>query len=199
VPILAGLCFLCSNRAGPGHIRHLDYGRVTLAEFDPDGRARGVTGAMTRIEHDLGQAGIPVLLADDLQAARWRKLVWNMPFNGLSVILRASTSELMENEHTRALAEAVMHEVQAGARACGKDIDDLFVARMLEDTVRMTPYRTSMIIDYDERRPMEVEAIYGNPLRTGEAAGARLPLIGALYRQLKFLDAHNLAPAEKTP
>jgi 2-dehydropantoate 2-reductase len=55
----------------------------------------------------------------------------------------------------------------------------------------MTPYRTSMKIDYDEARPLEVEAIIGNPLRVATAAGANLPLMGMLYQQLKFLDAKN--------
>jgi 2-dehydropantoate 2-reductase len=41
------------------------------------------------------------------------------------------------------------------------------------------------------KRPLEVETMFGNPLRTAAAAGADLPLIGMLYRQLKFLDAKN--------
>ena len=40
---------------------------------------------------------------------------------------------------------------------------------------------------------MEVEAIYGNPLRAGQHAGARMPLVETLYRQLKFLDERNRA------
>jgi 2-dehydropantoate 2-reductase len=44
-----------------------------------------------------------------------------------------------------------------------------------------------MKIDYDEKRPMEVEAIHGAPLRAAAAAGVDLPLLRALYYQLKFL------------
>jgi 2-dehydropantoate 2-reductase len=58
----------------------------------------------------------------------------------------------------------------------------------------MTPYRTSMQIDYDERRPMEVETMFGNPLRATQEAGAKSPLIEQLYYQLKFLDARNTTP-----
>ena len=84
-----------------------------------------------------------------------------------------------------------MWEIVADARACGVPVEDGVVGKMLDHTAKMTPYRTSMKIDYDERRPMEVEAIYGNPLRAAEAAGAKSPLIGLLYRQLQFLDAAN--------
>ena len=57
----------------------------------------------------------------------------------------------------------------------------------------MTPYRTSMKIDYDEHRPLEVEAIFGNPLRAVQRTEAASPLLEQLYHQLKFLDARNVA------
>jgi 2-dehydropantoate 2-reductase len=36
--------------------------------------------------------------------ARWRKLVWNIPFNGLTVVLNATTDHLMNNPETKELA-----------------------------------------------------------------------------------------------
>jgi len=59
---------------------------------------------------------------------------------------------------------------------------------MLDHTVKMTPYRTSMKIDFDEHRSMEIEAIFGNPLRAAQAAGAASPILETLYRQLQFLN-----------
>jgi 2-dehydropantoate 2-reductase len=165
--LLAGLAFLCSNKTGPGQIHHLDYGYVRLAEL-----GGGITERMRRLAADFEQAGIPVTLAADLAAARWHKLVWNIPYNGLSVLLNATTTELMASPWLRQLVEDLMHEVVAGAAAGGGHIEESFVQKMLVDTARMKPYRTSMKIDHDSGRPMEVEAIFGNPLRAAEAAGA---------------------------
>lgn len=178
--IMAGLAFLCSNKVGPGHIHHLDYGYVRFADF-----SGGITERLRQVAGDFERAGIPVTLAEDLVSARWHKLVWNIPYNGLSVVLNANTAELMAQPDTRALVEALMREVVAGAAACGRRIEDSFVAKMLADTEQIKPYRTSMKIDFDEGRPMEVEAIFGNALR---AAGVPLPRLETLYRQLKFLD-----------
>jgi len=193
--VVGGLCFLCSNKVGPGHIRHLDYGFVTLGEFSPAGRPAGVTETMRAIAADLEAAGIEIHLAEDLVLARWKKLVWNVPFNGLSVVLDAMIDELMADEHTRGLAEALMREVAAAAGAVGRPIGDDFIRHMLDLTARMTPYRTSMKIDCERKQPMEVEAIFGEPLRAARRAGADCPRIEALYRQLKFIDARNLAAA----
>jgi 2-dehydropantoate 2-reductase len=186
--VLGGLCFLCSNKIGPGHIRHLDYGLVTVGEFS----IRGATERLRAIAADFERAAIPVQLAEDLAVARWQKLVWNIPFSGLSVILDATTAELMGDAHARRLAELIMREVVAGANACGVALSGDVVTRMLENTAKMKPYRASMKIDYDERRPMEVEAIFGNPLRAIESRGASAPVLETIYRQLKFLDERNL-------
>jgi 2-dehydropantoate 2-reductase len=189
--VMGGLCFLCSNKVGPGHICHLDYGEITLGEYTPNYQVGGITERMCQIADDFERAGISIKLAEDLRFARWQKLVWNIPYNGLSVVLDATTNELMANQYTRSLVEQLMREVVAGAARCDRIIPDCFIQTMLDYTEKMTPYRTSMKIDYDEKRPLEVEAIFGNPLRVTSAAGTDLPLISMLYRQLKFLDARN--------
>ncbi|MEI8316042.1 MAG: putative 2-dehydropantoate 2-reductase [Verrucomicrobiota bacterium] len=185
--VVSGLSFLCSNRVGPGHIRHLDYCHVALGEF----ATRSVSNRLRAIAVDFERAGIPVQLLDDFRVARWNKLVWNIPYNGLSVILNATTAELMAQTSTRQLCEQLMWEIVADARTCGVPVEDTIVAKLLNHTEKMTPYRTSMKIDFDEHRPMEVEAIYGNPLRAAQAAGAKSPLVETIYRQLTFLDAAN--------
>ena len=185
--VFGGLCFICSNRVGPGHIRHLDYGSVRMGEFAADGRPVGIADTLRGIGADFQRAGIDVGLMEDLPLARWEKLVWNIPFNGLSVVLDADTSALIADPDALALVEGLMAEVVRGAAACGRTIPADFIGRMLEMTREMTPYRASMKIDYDEKRPMEVEAIHGAPLRAAAAAGVDLPLLRALYYQLKFL------------
>lgn len=190
--VMAGLCFLCSNKVGPGHIRHLDYGYITLADYADDGRPAGVTDRMRDIGDDFQAAGIAVRFVDDLVLARWRKLIWNVPFNGLSVVLDAATDALMADEHTRGLAERLMREVAAAARAAdGRTIDDDFIQGQLADTARMAPYRPSMLLDRRAGRAMEVEAIFGAPLRAARDARCPTPALDVLYRQLKFLDARR--------
>ncbi|MEH1771278.1 putative 2-dehydropantoate 2-reductase [Nostoc sp.] len=188
VSIIGGLCFLCSNKVGAGHIRHLDYGQITIGGYASDYDPTGITDKMRQIADDLKSAGISMELAEDLLLGRWKKLVWNIPYNGLSVILNARTDELMSYVHTRKLVEQLMYEVAAGSKSCGRIIPDSFIETMLDYTVNMKPYRTSMKIDYDERRPLEVEAIFGNPLRKAQAADVDLPQISCIYQQLKFLD-----------
>ncbi len=195
--VVGGLCFLCSYKVGPGHICHLDYGTITLGEYAQNYKAMGVTDRLHQIARDFQLAKIPIKMSEDLLLSRWKKLVWNIPYNGLSVVLDARTDELMANPDTLILVKEMMGEVVAGAKICDRIIPDDFISQMLEYTQKMKPYRTSMKIDYDESRPLEVEAIFGNPIRVAQQAGIKLPQIEVVYRMLKFVDFQR-QEAEKT-
>ena len=189
--LIGGLCFVCSNKVGAGKIRHLDYGTITIGQYFPNNQPAGITEQMHKIAQDFKQANIPIELSEDLLLARWKKLVWNIPYNGLSVILNAKTDEIMANTDTRFLVEKLMWEVAAGAKSCGRIIDAGFIQKMLDHTEKMKPYLTSMKLDYDRKKPLEIEAIVGNPLQMAKDSGVDLPMISLLYRQLKFLDSRN--------
>ena len=191
VHVIGGLCFLCSNKVAPGHIHHLDYGQITLGEYTSNYQSTGITKKMQEIAADFENAGISIELLEDLLLGRWKKLVWNIPYNGLSVILDGRTDELMTDIYTRQLVESLMWEVVAGAKSTGRIIPESFIQTMLDYTVKMKPYRTSMKIDFDEKRPLEIEAIFGNPLRKAAAEGVNLQQIRCLYQQLKFLDLRS--------
>ncbi len=190
--VMGGLCFLCASKVGPGHIRHLDYGYITLAEYDSQARPRGITERMRAIGGDFKSAGIRIQYAEDLVLARWKKLIWNVPFNGLSVVLNTTTDRIMANEHSRALAEGLMREVAAAARAAAeRKIEESFIRSQLDDTARMAPYSPSMLLDCRAGRPMEIEAIFGAALGAAATAKCPVPRIETLYRLLKFMDEGN--------
>jgi 2-dehydropantoate 2-reductase len=190
-PVLGGMCFVCTTKVGPGHVHHLDFGAVTLGEHTADGRPAGVTPAVEAVAADLRAAGVPAHGLDDLATGRWQKLVWNIPYNGLSVVLDAGTDELMADPSARALVRDLMGEVIGGATACGHPIPDRFADDMLTATDAMKPYRTSMKHDHDAGRPLEIDAIYEAPLAAAEAAGFPMARTGAVARQLHFLDGRK--------
>jgi 2-dehydropantoate 2-reductase len=191
--VIGGLCFICSHKIAPGEIDHLNYGGITLLEYAPEYRCCGITERMRQIAEDFTSAGIAIDLADDLLLARWQKLVWNIPFNGLSVVLNANTDKIIASPEIRELVFEIMQEVALGAAACDRVISPDFLHERIDRTKKLQSYRPSMKIDYDERRPLEIEAILGTPLRIASNAGVKLPHIAMLYRQLKFLDAQNRA------
>ncbi|MGE8060004.1 putative 2-dehydropantoate 2-reductase [Pseudomonas sp. NPDC089547] len=188
--LLGGLCFICVNRHAPGVIRHQALGAVNLGYHSgpaSDGGAEVVREGAGLFE----AAGIDSQAMPNLELARWQKLVWNVPYNGLSVLLAASTTPLMANSHSRDLIQALMAEVVQGAAACGHVLPEGYAEHLFQVTERMPDYWPSMYHDYALMRPLELQAIYAEPLARARAAGLHLPRMEMLYQALGFLDSND--------
>ncbi|MBN2525563.1 MAG: putative 2-dehydropantoate 2-reductase [Deltaproteobacteria bacterium] len=189
--VMGALCFICAEKIAPGTIRHMDYGHFMLGQFCRNSDGAGITAAVRRIADDFICAGVTVKPETNLGLARWKKLVWNIPFNGLSVALNASTKALMNSSVTASLAKTIMEEVVGGANACGFNLERTFVDEMLAATSAMTDYRPSMKVDFEQGRELETEYIFKNPLDAASASGYPMPSVAMLYKELLFLNERN--------
>ncbi len=180
--IVAGLAFICSAKTDPGHIRHQCYGSINLGNYScPDERFRAILA-------DIQAAGIQAAEVPYLEA-RWKKAVWNMPFNGMTVALNTSTDKLLQQPSTRQLIYDQMMEVIGAANALG--IDTLtadFADKMMQMTDDMVPYSPSMKLDFDFHRPMEIEYLYTRPIAEARKAGFLMPKLTMLEAELKFIE-----------
>ena len=194
--IIGGLCFIYANKPNPGHIQHLGYGKLVLGAYEAQDGLRSATPRVEAIAADFKQANIAVETTEDLPMARWRKLVWNVPYNSLSVILNATTGEMMADDGVRSLIATLMEEVVAIANAWGdrfspgmnRHIPENLIEQMLNITAEVSTYHTSMKVDYDNKKPLEIKAILGEPLRVAKRLNVAVPAMTMLYQQLAFLD-----------
>lgn len=81
-----------------------------------------------------------------------------------------------------------MTEVQTLAKADGYILTDDDIQRNITDTQNMAPYKTSMLLDYENRRPLETEAILGNAVRFAAKKGILVPRLETLYACLGMVD-----------
>jgi len=189
--VLGAMCFMCCHKVGPGHIVHVDAGAITLGEYRDDGRPAGITTTLQRTVDAFRTAGVTATPAVDLEIGRWQKLVWNIAFNGLSVVLDTDTAGIVNDPSNRRMAELIMHEVVNAAQACGHGFDESFSDQMLATTEQMVAYLPSMKEDYDAGRPLELDAIYAAPVAAANAAGVPMPRTEVLLSELRRLDDAN--------
>ena len=183
VQLAAGLAFICSAKTEPGRVNHQCYGSINLANYS----CRDET-LMETVVAEFREAGIETGFVE-YHEARWKKAVWNMPFNGMTVALHAQTDELLKNPSTRQLIRDQMMEVIGAAQHLGvKNVDEAFVEKMIQMTDEMTPYSPSMRLDYDFHRPMEIHYLYTRPIEIAREAGYRMPKLEMLEAELKFLE-----------
>ena len=179
--VLGGLCFVCINRLAAGHVRHSAGGRVSLGEWQVDGRGRAA-----ELARRFKAAGIPSEAVANLAHSQWEKLVWNVPFNGLAVAEGGVTTDiLLASSDTQAEIRALMAEVIAAARAQGLPLADDLIESNISRTLPMGPYRPSSLIDFLDGQEVEVGPIWEEPLRRGQQAGVAMPRLEHLLGRIQ--------------
>lgn len=179
--VCGGLCFVGINRIAPGNIRHTAGGKLVIGEF-----AKGAPGRAEAMAERFRQAKIPASAVDDLAMAQWEKLIWNVPFNGLSVAEGGvMTDVLLADPDIEAEIRKLMHEVVAAARAQGIALDEGLVEWNITRTRAMAAYRPSTMIDFTEGRELELAPIWEEPLRRARAAGVAMPTLEKLLERMK--------------
>ena len=180
--VLGGLCFVCINRLSAGEIVHSGGGMVTVGEPEE-------TGVLSQLPELFGEK-VELRTTDNLAQAQWRKLVWNIPFNGLCVREGGiDTEALLALPGMEGEVVFLMREVQAAGQALGCDISDRFLQNQVELTRPMGAYKPSSMLDFVNGYPLEVEAIWGEPVRRAEEVGVKVPRMKELYETIRGMDS----------
>ena len=134
------------NQSGIINVSH--DGMVKLAAYNPSCDIENVA-AIFKL------AGVQVELASDHLLIRWQKLLWNIPFNGLSVLHNMTADKLVKE--CASLVNALTSEIISIAQAYDRVISLEYVEQLMSATRAMTDYKPSMLIDYERKKPLEIE------------------------------------------
>jgi 2-dehydropantoate 2-reductase len=183
--LAAGLAFICAAKTEPGIVDHQAQGSINIGNYSCKDRT-----VMNNMILEMKAAGIKVAEVE-YHEARWRKAIWNMPFNGMTVALDTNTDALLSNPDTMRLIHDLMLEVIDGARACGVSIGHEYADKLIAYTQAMPPYLPSMKLDYDFHRPMEIYYLYTRPIEEARKAGYEMPKLSMLEAELKFKERNR--------
>lgn len=183
--LAAGMAFICAAKNEPGVVDHLDLGLLQVACYNAHEQR------VAAMVEEMNQAELKAKMVD-YQEARWRKALWNMPFNGLSVALNAQTNELVNNPHTCQLLREMMQEVLNAAQAMGvKELSMDDAESLIQMTKSMKPYSPSMKLDWENHRPMELKYLYTRPIEIAAEKGVNMSHMRMLEAQLHFMEAQR--------
>jgi 2-dehydropantoate 2-reductase len=189
--VLAGITRIGSTLVEPGVItqpttdRAIEFGNL-------DGQAQSQVEAVRRL---LTEAEIPAVVSADIQKSLWEKLVFISAFSGLSTLMRLTVAEVLAQAPTRELYRTVMQETAAVAWAESINVAPDIVERTMHylDTSG-DPGESSMAVDFQHRRRIEVEAVHGAVVRHGQRVQVPTPVNATLYGALVVMDQYNRQP-----
>jgi len=200
--VMGGLCFVSLNRIEPGVVRHFAHGKIILGEYRrwPEPRTHDIAGMFRH-------AGVPCEVSTDIERTHWQKLVWNIPFNGLGVAAAAGwdavergsveqneplgsilpSDALLADPKWEGKVRGLMAETIATANALNHAIEPEYAEFEVQRTHKMGAYRASTLIDFDLRRPLELESLFLFPQSEARRAGVSTPHLDGLCRVLTGL------------
>jgi 2-dehydropantoate 2-reductase len=181
--LLSSLAFVAVGRGAPGQVNHLSLGSLIMGRYPA-----GVTPAAQALAAAFEAGKVPCKLTENVIGARWQKAVWNAVFNPISILGGVlDTNAMLRTDADVAFARSAMQEVCDVAQAAGHPQSPNLVEQMLATTRAMPAYKSSMALDYENRRPMEIEAIIGNTVRAARKLGVATPNLDAIYALAKMV------------
>jgi 2-dehydropantoate 2-reductase len=168
----------------PGVVLHLEGTRFAIGE--PDGAK---SERCRRLADSFIKAGLRCPIRTNIRHDIWVKLMGNVAYNPISALTRATLIEIVQCPETRALASAIMREVDAVATKLGIDMG-VTIEQRLEGAEKVGHHKTSMLQDIESEKPTELEAIAGAIIELGDKLGLDLPNTKSVYACVKLLEHH---------
>jgi 2-dehydropantoate 2-reductase len=181
--VLGGVCHVCVSRPEPGLALNLSGGNIRFSDLTGGDtpRARSLAALFEK-------AGLTCSVAPSVGSARWYKLVWNIPFNGLSITAGGiDTAQILADPKLYQETLALMDEVMQASAALGFAQDPDHPRKEIARTRKMGAYQPSSLLDYLAKKRVELDSIWGEPLRCGTAVGVFMPKLTGMYAKLKQL------------
>ncbi|MCP3939921.1 MAG: 2-dehydropantoate 2-reductase [Desulfobacteraceae bacterium] len=185
--VISGLAYITVNKIAPATINHQANGWLVIGKY-PNGISKK-TKLLSKI---FNEAGVQCTLEKDINLARWKKLIWNASYNVISVLGGGlTTKEMTQSKEINSLITGIMKEVILLADKSGYKIDESLIDEYINFTSKMPANKTSMLLDYENKRPMEVEAILGNTIKMAKKINMAVPHLESLYPLLKTINQKN--------
>ncbi len=186
--IVGGIVYPATELVSPGVVRVIEGNRFSLGE--PDGSRSERVDALSRT---LMNAGFKAPVARDIRSELWVKLWGNLSFNPLSALTHATLEEICRFPESRALVETMMREAQAVGEKLGV-VFKVSLDKRIAGAEAVGAHKTSMLVDVEQGRAVELEALVGSVVELGRITGTPTPSIDAIYAATKLL-ARTLAAA----
>jgi len=168
----------------PGRVRGEGEARVVLGVW-PDG-VRGAADPYLAqaMGERLERTGVPVVVTSKIEVELWRKLMINVAMNPLSALTRLDTGVLSRDAAFAGAVVQMMRETQEVGVAAGVALTSRDVEEMATLIRGFDPIKTSMLVDLEKGRPLELSGLSGALLRRAAAHGVAVPMVALVHELL---------------
>ncbi|MFM9889146.1 MAG: ketopantoate reductase family protein [Rickettsiales bacterium] len=174
--------YLAGTLIRPGYVHYVPEleRRLALGEIDGTTSAR-----VERLAAMLGDAGFAPVVTPNIREPMWHKLWGNIAFNPISALTHGTIDQLAEDYNDIDLLTSVMNEARNIADKLGITLAQTTKSRVAA-AAKMRGHKTSMLVDLEQGRACEIEAIVGAVREIGKWMEESTPYLNALYSLVKL-------------
>jgi 2-dehydropantoate 2-reductase len=189
--VLGGTTYVATALEAPGLIVQTGVHRSIIF-----GEVRGALTAISprvqEVADVFATADIQVTPVADARTPLWDKFVYLVPFSGFTGAARLPIGFIWKYPHVREMFYAAAREVAAIAAAEGVALSPDRWETLDEYMTNIPPTtRSSLLIDLEQGKRIEVEALQGVAVRRARAHGVAVPIVSTLYAALKAWEPGN--------
>ena len=183
--VLGGAAYIAAAVEAPGLIVQTGtHARVVLGEVFATGAT--VSARVAAIRDAFAGAGIEVDAVADARVPLWEKFIYLSPFAGFTGASRLAIGGIWTFPHVQAMFYEACREVERVARAEGVAVSPETLKKIEGYMATLPPStRSSLLIDLQQGKKIEVEALQGSVVRRGKKTGVPTPIHATLYAVLK--------------
>ncbi len=183
---LGGTTYVATALEAPGLIVHTgEHRRIVFGEVF--GQLPRVSDRVSRIHEAFAAADIQSYAVGDGRVPIWEKFIFLVSLAAFTGAARLPIGPVWSDPFTKAQFLAGCREIEALARAEGVPVADDVVDRIVPYVDKIPgSMRSSLLIDLQQGKRIEVEALQGTVVRRGAARGVSTPIISTLYSVLKL-------------
>jgi 2-dehydropantoate 2-reductase len=169
--LLAGVVYTAAHITRPGHIALTTSRRRLILGETMAATAKWKTDLAATLE----RGGFSVRASVDIRVDIWNKLVANLGGNLVATVTGASFSDTFATKENREAAGRIIQEANAIAAATGISVD--VDPDQIIGGVAKLPHRPSTLQDLDAGRPIELDTMFGAPLRIAKRHRVAIPTL----------------------
>jgi 2-dehydropantoate 2-reductase len=183
--VLGGTTYVATALEAPGLIVQTGVHRsIIFGEVFGD-RSR-ISPRVQAIADVMAAADIQVTPVADARVPIWDKFVYLAAFAGFTGASRLAIGHIWKYPHVQEMFYATCREVAGIAKAEGVTISPNRFDTLREYMGNIPPTtRSSLLIDLEQGKRIEVEALQGAAVRRAEKHGVPVPMLSTLYALLK--------------
>jgi 2-dehydropantoate 2-reductase len=185
--LVSSIAYIGVFQLDGGKIEHQAAGRLKMGVYKG-----GSSDKLDMLAASFTKVNVECEIVEDIEFFRWVKLIWNAPYNPVSVLAGGvDTKVISETKALEDLCAKLMEEVCAVAKSRGIHLPDDIIQKNLDYTRNFPPYKTSMLLDFENKRPLEVDAIVGKVVRIANEEKVAVPYLETIYALLTSVDIEN--------